>query len=426
VPPLAVPLHLTRGDLLPDMRAVPPGPLARSLARELARLEAPGVNTVRGAEHAVPWLEACGTNVLDVDGNRYLDLTSGFGVAAIGHRNPRVVAAVVAQSARLLHGLGDVAAHPARVALARRLVALAPFPARVYFAISGADAVEIALKTAQLATGRPGVLAFAPSYHGVTLGALAASSRAAFREPFAERLGRYVVRLPFGCTERDLRAAVREHSELGACIVEPIVGREGVLLPPPGWLGQLGALCGAHGLVRVADEVFTGFGRAGERFVSVAEGFDPDLLCCGKALGGGLPIAAVIGRAALLERWPADGEALHTATFLAHPLACAAALATLEVLEEEDLIRRAASLGDLVGARLNGLAAPARGRGLLWGLEASRAELAQGWADAALARGVLALAGGERGSVLQVVPPLTITEAQLDCALGVLEEVVGR
>ena len=286
MPPI-VPQTLDRGDLLPEMRCPPPGPRARALARELARLEAPGVNTVRGEEHAVPWAEACGANVLDVDGNRYLDLTAGFGVAAIGHRHPRVVAAVADQSARLLHGLGDVAAHPSRVELARRLHEMAPFPSRVYFAISGADAVEIALKTALLVTGRPGVLAFAPSYHGVTLGALAVTSRAAFRAPFAERLGDWVVRMPFGCAERDLEAVLREERGLGACIVEPIVGREGVLLPPPGWLARVGALCAAHGLVRIADEVFTGFGRAGELFVSVAEGFDPDLLCCGKALGGG-------------------------------------------------------------------------------------------------------------------------------------------
>jgi 4-aminobutyrate aminotransferase-like enzyme len=427
-PPAPAPpdARLARGDLLPELRCVPPGPRARALARELRRCEAPGVDTVRGDELAVPWAEACGANVLDVDGNRYLDLTAGFGVAAVGHRHPRVVAAVVAQSRRLLHGLGDVSAHPARVALARRLVDLAPFPARVYFAVSGADAIEIALKTALLATGRPAVLAFSPSYHGLTLGALAASSREAFRAPFAQRLGDWVVRLPFGCPEETVRRTLRERPDLGVCLVEPIVGREGVLLPPPGWLERLGVACAEHGVLRLADEVFTGFGRAGERFVSVADGFAPDLLCLGKALGGGLPLAAVLGRSQVLECWPGDAEALHTATFLAHPLACAAALAALDVIEEEGLVLRARRLGAAVEPRLRALRAVVRGRGLLWGLEAESAELAHRWVDEALRRGVLALAGGEHGTVLQVVPPLTMTEAQLDCALGVLAEVVGR
>jgi 4-aminobutyrate aminotransferase-like enzyme len=408
------------------MRCEPPGLRARALARDLRRFEAPGVDTVRGDELAVPWAEACGANVLDVDGNRYLDLTSGFGVAAIGHRHPRVLSAIAEQGGRLLHGLGDVAAHPARVELAGRLVGLAPFPARVYFAVSGSDAVEIALKTAMLATERPGVLAFSPSYHGLSLGALAVSSRPAFRDPFAARLGAWVVRLPFGCAEPELEQALRQGAgRLGACLVEPIVGREGVLLPPAGWLSRLGALCAEHGLVRIADEVFTGFGRAGELFVSETDGYEPDLLCLGKALGGGLPIAVVLGRAALLEHWPGSGEALHTATFLAHPLACAAALASLEVLEQEDLFARSRRLGEHAGARLRSLSVPVRGRGLLWGIEADRPEVAHRWADHALRSGVIALAGGHRGTVLQIVPPLTITEEQLDCALDVIEQVVG-
>jgi 4-aminobutyrate aminotransferase-like enzyme len=179
-------------------------------------------------------------------------------------------------------------------------------------------------------------------------------------------------------------------------------------------------------VVRIADEVFTGFGRAGELFVSETDGYEPDLLCLGKALGGGLPIAVVLGRAALLECWPGSGEALHTATFLAHPLACAAALASLDVLEHEDLIGRSRRLGEHAGSRLRSLPAPVRGRGLLWGIEADRPDVAHRWADQALRRGVIALAGGDRGTVLQVVPPLTITEEQLDCALDVLEQVVGR
>ena len=169
------------GDRLPRIVHPPPGPRARSLALDLARFEAPGVNTLAPSPGAAPpilWETALGANVHDVDGNRYVDLTSAFGVAAVGHRHPRIVAAVRRQAGRLLHGLGDIHAHPLRVELAGRLAGLAPLDEpQVYFAASGAEAVEIALKTALAATGRPGIVAFSPSYHGVTLGALCVTSR---------------------------------------------------------------------------------------------------------------------------------------------------------------------------------------------------------------------------------------------------------
>ncbi|MEO6193979.1 MAG: aminotransferase class III-fold pyridoxal phosphate-dependent enzyme, partial [Thermoanaerobaculia bacterium] len=158
---------MTFGDLPPEIVVPPPGPRSRELSAALGRFEAPGINTLVGGEPAILWEEARGANVRDVDGNLYIDLTSGFGVAAVGHRHPRVVAAVREQAGRLLHALGDVMAHPLRVELARRLAEIAPVDEpRVFFAISGAEAVEIALKTALGATGRPGILAFEPSYHG--------------------------------------------------------------------------------------------------------------------------------------------------------------------------------------------------------------------------------------------------------------------
>ncbi len=423
---------MTPEDLLPAILTPPPGPRSRALAETLRRVEAPGVNTVPAAgEPPIAWHEARGANVVDLDGNRYLDLTAGFGVAAIGHRHPRVVAAIERESGRLIHGLGDVHPHSLRAALAARLVELAPLPeAQVYFAISGAEAVEIALKTALAATGRPGVLAFAPAYHGLTLGALAATSRAEFRAPFAAHLHPHVQRLPFGAPRRDLAAAIAR-ADLGAVVVEPIVGREGVLLPPPGWLAELTALCRERSVLLVADEIFTGFGRTGARFVVEAEGVVPDLLCCGKALGGGLPIAAVLGRRGLFRVWERAGEALHTATFVAHPLACAAALATLDVLAEERLAERSADLGRAIAPRLLSwperfpAVAAVRGRGLLWGIEMRTREEASRWVGEALCRGVLMLAGGPEGKVAQLVPPLTIAEAQLAAALALVEDALG-
>lgn len=423
--------RLERGDLAPSIVVAPPGPASRAASRRLAASEAPGVNTLGDDEGpAVVWQEALGANVLDVDGNRYIDLTAGFGVAAIGHRHPRVVAAVAEQATRLLHGLGDVAAHPARIALAERLVALAPVDdARVHFAISGADAVEIALKTALAATGRPGVVAFSPGYHGVTLGALAATSRAAFRDPFAAYLHPHVTHLPFAGAPEQLAAALAARP-IGAVVVEPVVGREGVLVPPVGWLGEIAALARRGGALFVADEVFTGFGRTGRLFAVEHDGVRPDLLCCGKALGGGLPIAAVVGERRWMEVWRTPGEALHTATFLAHPLACAAALAALDVLADEGLVARATHGEALLGTPLRTLAAgrptirAVRGIGWLWALELDSPARARSVVRAARRRGLLLLSGGASGDVVQLAPPLAIALSQLEQALSLLAESV--
>jgi 4-aminobutyrate aminotransferase-like enzyme len=424
---------VSAGDQLPRIIHPPPGPRSRALALELERLEAPGVNTVAGGAGAEPpilWDTARGANVHDVDGNRYVDLTSGFGVAAVGHRHPRVVAAVRRQAGRLLHGLGDVHAHPLRVELAARLVGLAPVDEpQVFFAASGAEAVEIALETALAATGRPGIVAFAPSYHGLTLGALAVTSRPAFRAPFAPYLHPHVRRVPFGCPLQTIAAALGDSA--GAVLVEPIVGREGVLLPPPGWLAGIARLCREAAAVLIADEIFTGFGRTGHLFAVEAEGVRPDILCCGKALGGGLPIAAVLARRSLLRAWSTPGEALRTSTFLANPVACAASLAVLEVLEQDRLPARATRLGAQVAARLAGWSdrlpavAAVRGRGLLWGVELRSRQAAGAWVAAARRRGVLILAGGPEGRVAQLVPPLTIAEPQLTGALDLLEEALA-
>lgn len=370
---------------------------------------------------------------MDVDGNRYLDLTSGFGVAAVGHRHPRVVAAVRRQSGELLHGLGDVQAHPQRVRLAERLRRRVPVEdGQVYFAVSGADAVEIALKTALLASGRPGIVAFEPAYHGLTLGALHATSRPEFRQPFAAHLHPHVHRLPHGCRLTALAEALRKDGEVGAVIVEPVVGREGVVPPPAGWLKGVADLCRKHGALLVADEIFTGLGRTGHWFAVDAERVQPDLLCCGKALGGGLPIAATVGRRELLAVWQTSGEALHTATFIAHPVACATALEVLQILADEKLPRRAGRLGSALEKRLGDwpqrfpAVTEVRGRGLLWGVELTSPRVLKMLTAAGLGRGLLLLGGGADGNILQLVPPLTITDRQLSFALELIEELLDE
>jgi acetylornithine/succinyldiaminopimelate/putrescine aminotransferase len=341
-----------------------------------------------------------------------------------------VVAAVRRQATRLLHGLGDLHAHPERVALAAALAARAPMAdAAVYFAPSGSDAVEVALKTALLATGRPGILAFAGGYHGLTLGPLTAGGRRTFAAPFAAHLHRQVVHLPFGASaaalERALAGSTPGGDRIGCVLVEPIQGRAGVILPPPGWLAELAARAHRHGALLLADEILTGGCRTGPFFAVEAEGVVPDLLCCGKAIGGGLPFAALLASRELLACWPATGEALHTSTFLAHPLACAAARVTLELLAAREHRARSAALAAALADAAADLAArpgvvAARGRGLLWGLQAARAGDALAWSRRAAERGILVLPAGDAADVLELLPAAVTTERQLAAATAVL------
>ncbi|MEO7795886.1 MAG: aminotransferase class III-fold pyridoxal phosphate-dependent enzyme, partial [Thermoanaerobaculia bacterium] len=284
-------------------------------------------------------------------------------------------------------------------------------------------------------TGRRRLIAFDPGYHGLTLGALAATSRPEFRAPFAAQLSPHVDRLPFGCPlERvaELLAPRGETaSDVAALLVEPIVGREGVLEPPAGWLAGVARLCREAGVVFILDEILTGFARTGRRFACDHEAVRPDLLCCGKALGGGLPIAAVVGRADLMRAWKTGGEALHTGTFVAHPLACAAALATLEVVEEERLAERAAAIGGEIATALGdaipkdfAAGAELRGRGALWGLELPDADTAARLVDSLRQRGLLLLRGGPSGRVVELLPPLVISDAQLRYALAAIREAL--
>ncbi|NQU09310.1 aminotransferase class III-fold pyridoxal phosphate-dependent enzyme, partial [bacterium] len=383
--------------------------------------------------------------VWDTDGNRYVDLTAAFGVASVGHTNPRVVAAVNRQSRRLLHAMGDVHPNELKVRLAEELVAvtfgrwLAPSraardsspdkrkesPARVLFTNTGSESVEAALKTAALHTGRPGVIAFTGAYHGLTYGALAATWRDDFRSPFRSQLGDFVDHLPWGVVPA--AGLPRPISFYGAVLVEPIQGRGGIIVPPDDFLPGLRAFCAAHGLVLIFDEVYTGLGRTGHWFAGEHWGVVPDIVCVGKALGGGLPISACVGRAAVMRSWPPSrGEAIHTSTFQGHPLGCAAALAVLAELRQRRLPERAARLGHRLLERLRSLPGLSpdrvRGRGLMVGIEVGDAFPL---VKRLLRRGLIALPEGSRGEVLSILPPLTISRRQLDHALAVLADLLG-
>jgi acetylornithine/succinyldiaminopimelate/putrescine aminotransferase len=301
--------------------------------------------------------------------------------------------------------------------------------------VSGSDALEIAAKTALLHhrdTGRKGFLVFDPAYHGLSLGALALTSRPEFRRPFSTHLHPHLERLPFG-GPLDEVATLLKSGRIAAVIVEPVVGREGVIPAPEGWLAELAGICRRTGTLFIADEIFTGFGRTGRMFAvehELSGDLLPDLICCGKALAGGLPIGAVIGRRELMAAWATPGEALHTGTFVAHPLACAAALACLDVITAagDPLPERAARLGEEMATRLEAWpqrfhhVASVRGLGLFWGIVLTDSTSAGHFTERARARGILLLAGGPEGRVAQLVPPLTIDRDLLHRTLDLLED----
>lgn len=420
-----------------------PGPRSRALLERLARVENPGVTAIR-PRFPVVWERASGTRVWDVDGAEYLDLTSGFGVLALGHAHPAVVEAVTRQAARLPHALGDV--HPSRikVELLERLAALCPGHLGVaHLGLNGSDAVETALKTALLATGRPGVMAFDGAYHGLSYGALPLAGRSYFREPFAAQTSPHVRHAPFvGPATADFRVIESNLASgtIGAVVIEPIQGRGGVRPAPAGLLPALGELCRRHGALLIADEIMTGFGRTGRWFAIDEEGVAPDLLLVGKALGGGLPLSAAVGTKAAMAAWATHSqEALHTATFLGHPLAAAAALAVLDTIEREGLVARAARLGKILLDSLRAAlasdpgVAEVRGRGLLVGVElrdpASGApDGRRGWSvvEEMLARGVLVLPAGDSGEVIEISPPLTIDEAEIEQGVATLAAALAH
>lgn len=428
----------------------PPGPRSRALAAALAKVEGPAISTLANGDLPIFWQAACGANVLDADGNVYIDTTSAFGVASVGHRNPAVVAAVEAQSRRLLHGMGDYLPPTIRLELATALRTVLPAGLeRVLFGLSGSDAVELALKCATVYSGRPGVIAFEGGFHGQSYGVLRLASRSSFGQPFADQLGRHVARAPYpnrfrrparlseaADIERCL-AGVREaasdleHRRLpaGCVLVEPFQGREGEIFPPDAFLPALRALCDERGLLLVLDEIYSGFGRTGRMWACEHSGVVPDLLCAGKALGGGLPISIVAGRAAVMDAWrPAGPEAPHSSTFLGYPLGCAAALAVLGELRAQRLPERAAVLGArLLSALREGTGTlphvgDVRGRGLMLGVELVRDRAANEPFGALMPRvlaegfrrGLILLPAGAHGNVLSLAPPLTISEAQLE------------
>lgn len=430
----------------------------------LRRFESPDVTFLDpDGTWPIVWERARGWTVTDAEGRRYTDLTAAFGVAAAGHANPAVVRAGNRQMNRLLHAMGDVHPHALKAELVRELNRLTferwtartshPLRGRTVLTNSGFEAVEAALKTARLATGRKAVLAFRGAYHGLGYGTLNVTHRDLFRKPFRDQLGGFAEFLPWPeedpsrsedmCPWEEFEPRLRrafERRPVGAILVEPLQARGGIRIPPAGFLPLLRRLADEFGALLILDEIYTGFGRTGRWFACEHSGVVPDLICLGKALTGGFPLSACVGRAKLMESaWPASrGEARHTSTFLGHPVGCAMALAQIQELRSRGLVRRSAAEGRWLLNRLHdlpdtlgGVQLVPRGLGLMAGIELRRAdgspatEISLGAMKELLKRGYLVLPEGAHGEVISLTPPLTISRAALDRSVRAIASVLG-
>jgi 4-aminobutyrate aminotransferase / (S)-3-amino-2-methylpropionate transaminase / 5-aminovalerate transaminase len=443
IPP---PVEIEPGQDEPEIKSRPPGPSSRSwLVRHAHRTAPMGPKPqhqpgdLRAPPGGIVYASAKGSNVIDVDSNRYVDFAAGFGAMLIGHSHPSVLRVLDFQAHRLLMALGDVFPADSKVALLERLAALHPDPnARVILGQSGADAVTAALKTALLYTGKPGIVAFAGAYHGLSHAPLAACGlRESYRAPFAAQLNPHISFADYPAERADLprvldqaRAALAR-GDVGAILVEPILGRGGVVVPPADFLPELGQLAREFGALSIADEIWTGLGRSGQMLFSLSSDFTPDLICLGKGLGGGLPISALVGRGTVLEAWRRDAEVVHTSTFAGAALACATALATLDVISRQQLPARAESLGaKLLGMLQARLArfpkVSLRGAGFMIAIDlGDYAGRATQLARKMLECGYITSTGGGRREILVLTPPLTLAESLLDGFVDSLVLCVG-
>jgi acetylornithine/succinyldiaminopimelate/putrescine aminotransferase len=369
-----------------------------------------------------------GSWIWDKDGRRYLDLLSGIGVAATGHRHPAVLAAIRKQCERYLHTMvyGEHVQAP-QVALATRLAGLLPEPLSVsYFTNSGAEAIEGALKTARKATGRKGFVAFSGAFHGDTFGALSVGANPVYRKPFEPLLSE--VRFLEFDSIKDLEVI---DESVAAVIVEPVQAEAGVRIPAPGFLPALRERTRAAGALLIFDEVITGLGRCGRLWACERWDVVPDLIVLAKALGGGLPLGAFVGSPEVMATLSDDPPLAHVTTFGGHPLSCAAGLASLEVIVAERLWEHADVRGRDFVSRLGrfvdgGAVAAIRSAGLLVGIEFEAPEQARAFATECLALGLLVGWTLHDDRVVRIAPSLVISDEEMHTALRGMEQVADR
>jgi 4-aminobutyrate aminotransferase len=411
----------------PQIHTELPGPRARVIIERDERVSSPSLTRV----YPLVVDRASGIVIEDVDGNRFLDFNAGIAVNAAGHAHPKVTEAIHAQVDRCTHYCSSDFFHPVYAELCERLDATSPMGrSRTFLANSGTEAVEGALKLARHHTRRPNVIAFYGAFHGRSLGSLSlTSSKAKYRSGFGiVTPGSYHAPFAFDgevtgadYIEQVLFDRMTEPSDVAAIFVEPIQGEGGYIVPPAGWLAQLRELCDRHGILLVMDEVQSGVGRTGRMWACEHDGVVPDIITAGKGLASGLPLAAIIARDDIMQ-W-APGK--HGSTFGGNPVACAAAVATLDLVETE-LADNAARVGDQLLTGLRDLAdrqpliTQVRGRGLMIGFDVTDHDAAEALEAACFERGLLVLTCGRRG--IRLAPPLVVNESQATTALGIIAE----
>jgi 4-aminobutyrate aminotransferase / (S)-3-amino-2-methylpropionate transaminase / 5-aminovalerate transaminase len=429
-----------------ELRTGIPGPRSRAILERKARAVADPLVVLL----PIVAQEAHGVLLTDVDGNTFIDFTGGVGVLNVGYSHPRVLEAIREQSERFVHTDFTVVAYEPYVELAERLGALAPIsgPVKAGFFNSGAEAVENAVKWAKLYTRRPGVIAFEGAFHGRTYLALTLTSKP---HPYKTGLGPLVpevYRAPFPNAYRGpdsgtaLAALERlfltevSPQQVAAIVLEPQQGEGGFLPAPPEFVRGLRRICDDHGIVLVADEVQTGFARTGRMFAMEHFDVEPDLVVIAKSIAAGLPLSGVLGRAEIMD---APHDAAVGGTYVGNPVAQAAALAVLDVIEDEGLCDRAQSIGEVVRARLEAWqqtydqVGDVRGLGAMLAIElvqdsdakAPAPDLATAVVDEAARRGLLLLKAGLESNCIRVLCPLVISDAELDEALDVWEASLG-
>jgi 4-aminobutyrate aminotransferase len=380
--------------------------------------------------------EARGATLTDVDGNTYVDFAGGVGCMNVGHSHPRVVEAIREQAERFTHTDFTIVPYENYVALAERLVELAPISGelRVGFFNAGAEAVENAVKFARLHTGRPAVIAFEGAFHGRTLLALSLTSKT---HPYKAGLGPFApetYRVPFDdldALEWAFKTRVAAE-DVAAIVFEPVQGESGFIVPSQEFVAGLRRICDEHGIVLVADEVQTGFCRTGRVFAMEHFGVEPDLMTIAKSVAAGLPLSGVIGRAEIMD---APGDSAVGGTYVGNPVAIAAAHAVLDVIAEERLAERAEAIGETIRGRMDTWrerfdeVSDVRGLGAMLAIAMVRdgkpdADLATAVAEGAARRGLLLLKAGIYSNCIRVLVPLVISDAELDEALGVWEEAL--
>jgi 4-aminobutyrate aminotransferase len=446
------------GSELPEVRTEVPGPRSLALAQRLAVHESPAASGISIGELPVFWESTRGANIVDVDGNRYVDLTAGFCVAVAGHSNPRIVAAIADQAARMMHSQGVANPSERRVELNEKLASLAPGNLSVAHVINtGGEAIEVAIKTARIHTGRNTVIAFEGGFHGKIGSALAATSNNFYREPFAAVLGG-VTHVPYPNAYRnpfgegagdvgDLCGHYLEHiltqpdsgvCDVAAVIMEPVQGHSGWVVPPARFVQRVREVCSRLGILLIADEIITGFGRTGELFAMNHFGVVPDILACGKGMASGFPISAIITTPEIAGSWHAYQQ---SSTFLGNPVGAAAALASIAEVEDRGLVERARTEGAYFKQRLeelrekHPLIGDVRGIGMMVAIELVQDRTTKSPASAEgkrvvaklLQRGIMCTNyGGSFHNVLKMSPPLVITREQLDVAIAAIDASIGE